>query len=72
MKGPDGCECSPAYTIFIGGVQGSVTATAMYKPGSEAVWQTSGLLQGFKVDKRGVDIDGLIMKCKVVVHESID
>ena len=67
MKGPNGCECRPAYTITIGGVQGSVTATAACKPGNEAVWQTAGLIQGFKVDKKPADINGLIMKCKVVV-----
>ena len=67
MKGPDGCDCSPAYTIAIGGVQGSATATAIYKPGSEAVWQTTGLIQGFKVDKEKMNINGLIMRCNVVV-----
>ena len=67
MKGPDGCECNPAYTIAIGGVQGTVTATAICMPGSEAVWQTAGHLQGFEVDTKEVDINGLIMRCKVVV-----
>ena len=71
MKGPDGCDCSPAYTIAIGGVQGSVTATAICMPGSEAVWQTTGLLQGVNVTKKKVGINGLIMKCKVVVDDHI-
>ena len=67
MKGPDGCECTPAYTITIGGEEGEVTATATYKPGSGAVWQISGLIQGFKVDKKKEEINGLTMRCHIVV-----
>ena len=69
MKGQGGCECNPAYTIAIGGVVGTVTATAIYKPGSGAVWQTSGNIQGFTVDKAEEDINELTMNCKVVVDK---